>query len=366
MPTLIKKRGISRYRGNVQVNGIQRQKLFPDDSKMSLKTAVLWEAKTKKEMEKEGSMTPIISLTVLDWANKYLGSVEKRMVKKTFLAKRLAFSNLIKSVGPGMHANDLDSETALMHLEKQMIERSSNAANRDRKELSVAWNWGKKFLKGFSTEDINPFHNVDKFPEERRARYVPSEDDFWKVYDIASGQDRAMLLTFFYLAARRGEIFRMRWDDVDFKNNKIRLWTRKRKNGNLEFDWLPMREELKECLIDWWENRPIKDVDNVFVCLGGMKCQQNYFGKPFTERRRFMKSICKQAKVRHFGFHAIRHIMATKLYHSGRNLSQLQRFLRHTSPKTTEIYLKSLGFEMLARDIEGSWERPEEKIKSIQ
>ena len=58
-----------------------------------------------------------------------------------------------------------------------------------------------------------------------------------------------MLLAFLHLAARRGEVFRLTWDDVDFRNNQIRLWTRKRRGGDLEFDWLPMTKMLKEALL---------------------------------------------------------------------------------------------------------------------
>ena len=51
-------------------------------------------------------------------------------------------------------------------------------------------------------------------------------------------QDKVMLFAFHHLAARRNEIFSIKWPDVDFDNNQIRLWTRKRKGGHKESDWL--------------------------------------------------------------------------------------------------------------------------------
>ena len=83
-------------------------------------------------------------------------------------------------------------------------------------------------------------------PEIRHPRYVPPEEDFWKIYEVAEGQDKVMLLTFLHLAARRGEIFRLTWADVDFGNDRIRLWTRKRKDGSFEWDLLPMTKELRK------------------------------------------------------------------------------------------------------------------------
>jgi hypothetical protein len=43
---------------------------------------------------------------------------------------------------------------------------------------------------------LNPFL-VEKFPEQRQPRYVPSEQDFWKGYEQAEGQDEVMLLVTF-------------------------------------------------------------------------------------------------------------------------------------------------------------------------
>jgi integrase len=53
-----------------------------------------------------------------------------------------------------------------------------------------------------------------------------------------------MLLAYLHLAARRNELFQLRWEDVDFGEAKVRLHTRKRQDGSLEYDWLPLTDEL--------------------------------------------------------------------------------------------------------------------------
>jgi integrase len=77
----------------------------------------------------------------------------------------------------------------------------------------AAWNWGIKYL-GLPTD--NPCL-VERFPEIKQPRYVPSEKDFWKVYKAAwTEQDAIMLLSYLHLAARKSELFRLKWVDVDF------------------------------------------------------------------------------------------------------------------------------------------------------
>jgi len=49
--------------------------------------------------------------------------------------------------------------------------------------------------------------------------------------------------------------------------------------------------------------------------------------------------------VKPFGFHAIRHLTASILYHKGYEVSVIQSILRHKSPTTTNRYLRSLGLE---------------------
>lgn len=64
---------------------------------------------------------------------------------------------------------------------------------------------------------INPFVEVDKFASNRHGRPVPTLEKFWKVYEKAeTEQDNLMLFTYLQTGARRDELFRMRWTDVDF------------------------------------------------------------------------------------------------------------------------------------------------------
>jgi integrase len=335
MPTRTKRRGKIRWRGQVKIAGkIVASKWF-GSGREEKQAAILWEAEQKKILkEQQARQIPTDCLTVLGWANEYLNFAKARYAEKTYREKRDGFKRFIKAVQveePGM----ITPAVAMGFLSDQFKNRSGYSANKERKNLAAAWEWGRKYIDGFA--QVNPFRAVDKFPEIRQPRYVPPIGDFDKVYAVAEGQDKVMLLACLHLAARRGELFRLLWSDV--ANGQICLTTRKTRTGSPKRAWLPMTKELAEAMEWWRQNRPYK-TDHVFVMLAGQTP-----GEPFRQRRHFMKTICEKADVKPFGFHAIRHMTASYLYQIGKPLSLIQRILRHDSPGTTERYLNSLGFK---------------------
>jgi len=369
MPSLIRKRGKNRYRASVMVKGVYRQKLFPDSAKKSFREAVIWETETRETLIKELSQTNSVFLTVIEWANEYLEEAQNRFVDKTFKEKKSAFKRLIlfAEIEPECPVKMLSLDVCRKFLNHQSKIRSGYAANKDRKNLGTAWNWGIEILHGFPASK-NPFHAIKKYPEKRSIRYVPPESDFWKAYHVAEGQDKVMLLAFYYLAARRNEIFQLKLAELDFLNDQVRLWTKKRKGGDREPDWLPMTPDLKNALLSWRKERSSQsnvDMEHVFICLAKAPiCEQSY-GKPFKVRQHFMRKLCEKAKVKPFGFHSIRHLVATILYHKGSSLSEIQAILRHKSPATTEKYLRSLGINNVRKALERGLSSPRKALEEL-
>ena len=228
-----------------------------------------------------------------------------------------------------MEISCLHKRLVLAHLSFQAETRSGYSANKDRKNLIAAWNWGVRYLPGFPED--NPFL-VDKFPEVRTPRYVPPEKDFWRVYGAAeSEQDRLMLLCYLHLAARRNEIFTLRAEDVDLYNRRIRLYTRKRKDGSLDYDWLPMTERLfKEMLVFM----PAVSGEWVFP--------DPKTGLPYVARQRWLDRLCRKAGVKKFGLHGIRHLSASILISNNVSLLDVQTILRHKNMTTTQRYVHRL------------------------
>ncbi len=118
---------------------------------------------------------------------------------------------------------------------------------------------------------------------------------------------------------------------MNFQERTVRLWTRKRRDGAWAWDMLPMNEVLCETLQQLWRKRSQEE----WVFLN------HTTGTRYKHRPKLMAAICKRAGVRQFGFHAIRHYVASYLADKQKfSITQVSRLLRHQSKATTERYLQ--------------------------
>jgi len=322
MPYKRRKKNKVEWIADVMRQGKRYYKIF--DTKAQ---ALGWESEIRKAPE-ENLMTPSESLTLIEWATKYLEYSKVKFTAKTFDEKKSAFKGFYKQVDPSLSVDNLRPVQVLNYLRTQATKRSGYAANKERKNLLAAWNWGIKYL---NLPSPNPCM-TERFPEERQNRYIPPEGDFWKVYEVMEeGQDKVMLLAYLHSAARRAELYRLRWEDVDFAGQRVRIGTRKRLGGSLEYDWLPMTDELFNVMVI---HRQSAKTEWVFP--------NPESGIPFVARQRHMKRICQQAGVKPFGLHAIRHLTASILAQEDVPMVTIQRILRHKQLTTTERYIRGL------------------------
>ena len=341
MPTRYPTKSGVQWRAVVKIAGnVIATRLFPAGTE-GKRQAAQWERDERKRLTAQ-QVTSTALPTVLNWMNRYSAYSEEQHTKQTFKEKLTVFK-LFLSFTKITELERITPDIAMRYLQAQNKKRSGYSANKDRKNLAAAWEWGRRYIDGFPAL-ANPFLAVPRFKEERKPRYIPSEADFWTVVDAASEQDKAMLLAFFYLGARRAEIFRLKWEDVDFSKNRVRLGTHKTADGTMRYDWLPLVVDLRDALADWYEIRPYK-TEWVFTCLDDSPSPHHNPGEPFRARGHFMGTICERAGVKPFGFHAIRHLHASILFEEGSELRTVQRQLRHTNPNTTARYLHSLGYE---------------------
>lgn len=297
------------------------------------KEALQWEQE-EKEKYRRGETYQTRTVSLGEWANEYLDYAKQCFCESTYTEKCFAFREFFASgIPPETPTESYSSKPALEHLQNQANLRSGNAANRQRKNLRAAWEWGVKFL---GMPEKNPFHSVQRFAEERYDRRVPTLEEFWKVFALAENDiDRLMLFAYLQTGARRDELFRLKWADSDFQKKQLRLMWRKNNLGEWREYWLPMTDELVEML---------KVQRKVTGLLGYvfMRCADDGKWVPYEARVQWLKRLCKRAGVEQFGFHGVRHLFASILASKNVPLVEIQKMLRHGSIQTTARYIHTL------------------------
>jgi integrase len=128
-----------------------------------------------------------------------------------------------------------------------------------------------------------------------------------------------------YTGMRRGEMFKLTWEDIDFQRNFIRL--REPKGGDDQT--IPMNEFARQLLL----NRP-RFKDSPYVFAGRQ-------GKELIDINHALAEIKRDAGLpKDFrALHGLRHVFASMLASSGQvDMYTLQKLLTHKSPVMTQRY----------------------------
>lgn len=126
-----------------------------------------------------------------------------------------------------------------------------------------------------------------------------------------------------YTGMRRGEMFKLKFSDIDFQRGFIAI--RNPKGGVSQK--IPLNEQARQAL----ENHPRK-AENIFVRKDG---------KPFTDIQKRVNHIKEAAGIPadFRALHGLRHTYASILASSGKvDLYTLQKLLTHKSPMMTQRY----------------------------
>ena len=300
-----------KWRGVVKIAGKRHTDSF--DTK---REAIAWENDSRDKLTSRSK-----SMDFISFSSEYLELAASRFVYNTNREKATLNRDFLQFIGSNLQGDQITSRHIQDCLLEQAKKRSNNLANKDRKNLLAMWSWGQKILD----LPVNPVTKTYKLPHDRKPQYTPPEKDVLCLLAAANRKERAFLDCYLCTGARRSERLRLKWEDVNFEKREIRLWTRKTKDGSMEGEWLPMTCKLQESLWWCWQTRLFKETPFVWVNEEGPNA-----GKPYITRHRFMKDLCKRARIRQFGFHASRRYVASILADTHKiSAKTIQRILRH-------------------------------------
>ena len=287
--------------------------------------AIQAEGRRREELSAPMIETPSASFAQL--ATEYLKHCQKYMQTNTWRQKSFVYREFIKSIGQDAPADTVSKTMIESFLDTRLQDTGSKAANRSLRDIKALFNW---LIEEGLYRYQNPCKRIQRFAEEPYHPYIPPVEDVLQVKLVAGPDERDFIETLYHAIGRKSEASRLTWDDVNFEQRWVRLWTRKRRGGELEAQYKPMNDTLYSVLSRRWKVR--------------QKGTPNVFQFKEKELRSMMARLCDKAKVQRFGFHAIRHHVLSVINDSGKaSMKQIQELAGHKRQATTETYLHSMG-----------------------
>lgn len=177
--------------------------------------------------------------------------------------------------------------------------------------------------------DSNPCFRVRKFKPNNRRLRVLSDEEEGELLTTLAGNDliRSIVIVALNTGLRRGEIFSLKWSDVDFQRGRLTI--RKTKASKERF--VPMNATVRELM----HSLPHLLSDYVFP-------SPKTVGR-LTDIKKGFRGAVNMAGIENLRFHDLRHTFATRLADAGTDAYTLMEIMGHADLKTTMIYVHASG-----------------------
>jgi integrase len=214
----------------------------------------------------------------------------------------------------------------------------------------------------------NPLTLVEKRPNKGRAEIdVLSREEVMALVGAAASEcDAAIYLTAAFTGLRMGELFALRWRDVDFELHSIRV--RRSFTGGEEGTpksgrerTVPMADEVAEALARL-SRRADYTRDGDLVFCGERGGHQS----PSKLRARYKQALAA-ADLRPLRFHDLRHTFGTHAIRTA-DSREVMEWMGHQDLKTTQLYLAFKPQDGAARRISEAFNgrRPKDSAPRAQ
>lgn len=240
--------------------------------------------------------------------------------------KRLIGSHLLPAIGAKKVASITREDIAKIH---HSLRETPYEANRtlalSSKMFSLAERWGLR------PDNSNPSKNIDRYKEEKRERFLSSDEvaRLWRVLNsgVAASKVSASALAaikLLMLTGRRlNEVLKLEWAWVDLEAKVLRLPDTK--SGALLVS-------LGEPAIEVLNGLKATNADKTFVIVG----KRN--NAHLVNLQKPWRLVCEMAELEDVRLHDLRHTFASVGAGMGLSLHMLGRLLGHKQAETTTRY----------------------------
>jgi len=316
-----------KYRVHVRVNGKQKTRIVDTleiarEVENKFKSAAI---RGELDIKKITQAIPLQEF----WDKKYLPWLKAN--KKSWYVDMCNFN---KHIGPALGTKGLDRiapfdiERFVLILKKKKGQKGKPLSPTTIKHqlvlltriFNVAIQWGDH-------NGVNPCDRVKKPKLNNQINAFLAEREVSRLLDVLStwpDKIPVSIVAFcLYTGFRRGEIFKLTWDDVDLERQIAVLRDPK---GILD-QTLPLSDKAIEVLL-----HVPRDFDTTFIFYSTKGKQRK------TIRHSWMKIKEAAGLPPDFRFHDLRHHFASSLVSNGIDLYTVQKLLSHKDASTTQRY----------------------------
>jgi len=243
-----------------------------------------------------------------------------RANKRSWLRDEQMYGNLKAFFGSErqlMDFNAADIEGYKLHRRKEV---SGSTVNRElallKRMFNLAADW-ELF------RDLNPVRKVKFFKEFNTGTRVVSPEEEERLLRNAAPYLQDLIRFDLNTGLRIGEVFTLRWSDVDFEKNILNVFAPKTQKRRC----VPINWEARKVLEAWALGRR-----NEFVFYNFET------GKPFVDLKTGFAQACRKAGIEGVTWHTLRHTFASRLVSRGVDIVTVKELLGHSSVAVTMRY----------------------------
>jgi len=184
--------------------------------------------------------------------------------------------------------------------------------------VAIEWEYAKN----------NPVRKVKLYSEKDNLKErILTEEEEVRLLKMSSEHLRPILIVALNTGMRRGEILNLKWSNIDFKAEEIKIVnTKSGKSRIVDINSRLLNELLK---------LRKKNQNSQYVFTNPRT------GKPYKKLQTSFDGACRRAKIEELRFHDLRHTAASRLVEKGVDIIRVKELLGHSSVRITERYTHS-------------------------
>ena len=202
--------------------------------------------------------------------------------------------------------------------------------------LFIDWGIGQGFLEKNFVKDIPrprlPKQLPKSLSQNEAEKLMEWASHFPYLYKFDRSRGYAIIATFLLTGIRKGELYNLKINDVDFDSHRLLIVCGKGQKDRM----IPMNSKLKEVMqLYLKERKRLKKESPYFFCA--MRQDSQMGDKVVARLFEKIKERCKM----HIYPHLLRHTFATLMLEGGCDIYSLSKMMGHSDIKTTTIYLSA-------------------------